>query len=271
MVKDRDETLTAMREFAELMKATLAVYGKDASKPVIRIYWNSLKQFDIAMIRQAFSRWMTDPEQGRFSPKPADIIGIIQKRSGSLTWPSANEAWAMALPAQDEANTVVWTAEMAHAWNAASSIMNEGDKVGARMAFISAYERIVAVARETGKQPVWSVSEGWDPQSRTQAVEKAVNSGLLPAPQASKYLPAPTPLLGAPKVPSDRRQAMLSKIQAFTGQLLDRKSQGEKQKKEVWNEESERLQESLRQKYEEQQRQAADHGLNDQKSVRTDQ
>lgn len=263
MVKERSEAITVMREFAELMKATLAVYGKDASKPVIRIYWNSLKQFDIAMIRQAFSRWLTDPDQGRFSPKPADIIGIIQKRSGNPVWPTANEAWALALPAQDEANTVVWTAEITHAWNAASSIMNEGDKVGARMAFISTYDRIVAAARESGKQPIWSVSEGWDPQSRTQAVERAVNTGLLPAPQASKYLPAPVSSPDAPEVPSDRRQVMLSKIQTFSVELLDRKRQAEKQKQEEWNKESERLQECLRNEYEEQQQQAADHSLND--------
>lgn len=270
MVNAQDETLATMREFAELMKATLAVYGKDVSKPVIRIYWNALKQFDIAMIRQAFSRWMTDPEQGRFSPKPADIIGIIQKRAGGPVWISADEAWSLALPAQNEANTVVWTEEIARAWSAASVVMEEGDSVGARRAFILTYERLVNTARESGKQPVWSVSEGWDPQCRTQAVERAVNSGLLPAPQASKYLPAPTPLLGAPKVPSDRREAMLSKIQAFSGQLLDLKRQAEKQKKEVWNEESKRLQEGLQREYEQQQRQAADHGLDD-KTVRTDQ
>jgi hypothetical protein len=270
MLNDRAETLNAMREFAELMKATLAVYGKDASKPVIRIYWNSLKQFDIAMIRQAFSRWMTDPEQGRFSPKPADIIGIIQKRAGGPAWISADEAWSLALPAQNEANTVVWTEEIARAWSAASIVMQEGDPVGARRAFILTYERLVTAARESGKQPAWLVSEGWDPLCRTQVVERAVNTGLLPAPQASKYLPALTPLLGAPKVPGDRRQAMLSKIQAFSGQLLDRKRQIEKQKQEKWNEESKRLQERLQREYEEQQRKAADHGPED-NSVRTDQ
>lgn len=265
MVNDQDATLATMREFAELMKATLAVYGKDVSKPVIRIYWNSLKQFDISMIRQAFSRWMTDPDQGRFSPKPADIIGIIQKRAGGPTWISADEAWSQALPAQDEANTVVWTEEMARAWSAASVVMQEGDSVGARRTFILTYERLVSTARESGRLPVWSVSEGWDPHCRTQTVERAVSSGLLPAPQASKYLTA----LPAPDVASDRQQAMLSKIQDFSGRLLDRRRQAEMQKKEIWNEESKRLQERLRREYE-QQSQAADHSF-EPNNLRTDQ
>ncbi|CNI91284.1 hypothetical protein [Yersinia enterocolitica] len=138
------------REFAEIMKATLAIYGKDASKAVLELYWNALLPYDIDTVRKAFSNWLTDPDQGRFSPKPADIIRNIQNIAGKPDWLSANEAWALALPAQDEANTVVWTNEIAQAWSIAQPIMQEGDKVGARMAFIAAYERLTKAAQGTG-------------------------------------------------------------------------------------------------------------------------
>lgn len=38
------------REFAEIMKATLAIYGKDASKAVLELYWNALLQIGRAHV-----------------------------------------------------------------------------------------------------------------------------------------------------------------------------------------------------------------------------
>ncbi|WP_447875170.1 hypothetical protein [Serratia fonticola] len=256
MLNDQEQ-----EQLVKLLVATAEVLGHEMKPNAAMLMVEDLVPYSLPALQISLKKCRAELS-GKLTQK-----AIIERLEGSKRV-TANEAWAIALPAQDETNTVVWTAEIAQAWNIAQPIMQEGDKVGARMAFISAYERLMQADTVTTK---WLVSEGWDTELRTRAVENAVSSGLLPAPQASKYLPAPVSLLGAPAVPSDRRQAMLSKIQAFTGQLLDRKSQAEKQRKEVWNEESERLQESLRQKYEEQQRQAADHGLDDQKSVRTDQ
>ncbi|MFJ5320329.1 hypothetical protein [Pectobacterium parvum] len=156
---DERTELAAKREFAELLKATLAVYGKDSSKSVIRLYWNAVGSFDIGLIRQALSQWITDPDQGRYAPKPADIIRNIQRLTGRPSWVSANEAWAIALPAQDEANTLIWTAEIAQAWRVAEPIFSDGDRVGARMAFIAAYDRLVATAQSSGVLPQWTLRD----------------------------------------------------------------------------------------------------------------
>lgn len=88
--------------------------------------------------------------------------------------PSADEAWALSLKAQDEAETVVWTQDMAEAWVICKPVMDSGDEVGARMAFKAAYDRICA----QGRPVKWIVSEGWDPERRLVAIEKARSIGL---------------------------------------------------------------------------------------------
>ncbi|CNL87255.1 hypothetical protein [Yersinia pseudotuberculosis] len=252
------EAETEKREFAEIMKAILAIYGKDGSKAVLKIYWNALLPYDIETVRQAFSNWVIDPEQGRFSPKPADIIRNIQNIDGKPDWLSANEAWALALPAQDEANTVVWTNEIAQAWSIAQPIMQEGDKIGARMAFIAAYERLAKAAQGTGRSPSWSVSEGWDKETVKRTVEQAVTTGLLPRPKAEKYqLLLPEKGKAGNEVPT--------KIRQFLDELKGRIKQDQEARESTWRDESIRLQASLEHKYQESLLQTADHGLQNNK------
>lgn len=91
-----------------------------------------------------------------------------------------NEAWAIAIKAMDERETVVWTQPMAEAWGCAQLIMQAGDEVGARMAFLSAYDRRVATARADGLRPKWFPSLGHDPAKRAAALEAAADRLRLP-------------------------------------------------------------------------------------------
>lgn len=106
--------------------------------------------------------------------------------------PSGDEAWAIALQSSDEAETVVWNGEIQQAMAAARPIIEAGDKIGARMAFRDAYERIVRTNREAGIVPKWEASLGWDKERRALAIESAHNLGLLSAPQVAALLPAPS-------------------------------------------------------------------------------
>ena len=94
--------------------------------------------------------------------------------------PEANEAWALALQSQDERESLVWTTEVATAMEAARAILDAGDKVGARMAFISSYERLVSAARDQDIPVKWSLSMGWDVQGRALALEQAVRLERIP-------------------------------------------------------------------------------------------
>lgn len=183
------------KEFAEILGTVMSLYGKDATKPLLLLYWNALARFTIGDVRTALNIWVQDPKQGTFMPKPADIIRTIGERlePQQPKWISANEAWAIALPAADEAETVVWTQEIAKAWAISKPILEAGDKVGARMAFIPAYERFVESARNEGRLPQFEISAGWDADRRDRAVTNAVTAGILiDVPKAQQSLPAPT-------------------------------------------------------------------------------
>lgn len=101
--------------------------------------------------------------------------------------PGPDEAWAM-IP-QDEAASCVWTDEMARAWGVARHLLREGDRVGARMAFKDAYNRMVAEARDQGTAPNWTPSLGHDKAGRAEALEDAVSKGRLTYEHATELAP----------------------------------------------------------------------------------
>lgn len=178
------------RPFADLLSDLAEVYDKPPlTKTKLQAYWSVLERYPLQAIEAARDLHLADPDRGRFMPMPADLAGkvreIIDRSTGR---PSADEAWALALQAADEDDTVVWTDEIAQAYGAASEILMAGDKVGARMAFRAAYERITSEAAGPAK---WQVSLGHDPERRETAITKAVQVGRLNHEQAARYLPAP--------------------------------------------------------------------------------
>ena len=115
----------------------------------------------------------------------ADILQRVQSHDGR---PGKDEAWAIAMTTNDEFETVVLTDEIQLALSAAKAVLDAGDKVGARMAFISAYERFVGQSREDAKPVSWHVSVGFDATRRIQAVTKAMELKRIPRESAQKYL-----------------------------------------------------------------------------------
>lgn len=105
--------------------------------------------------------------------------------------PGSDEAWAIAMEAQDEAMTVVWCDEMRQAFAVARPVLSEGDKVGARMAFKNAYERLVRDAKMQNKPARWYPSLGWDADHRRAVLTQAVEIGKLSAQSVAGLLPAP--------------------------------------------------------------------------------
>lgn len=116
------------------------------------------------------------------------LAAILQRVHGADGRPEPNEAWAIAMQSMDEAETVLMTPEIQKAAAAAAPIYQAGDKVGARMAFISAYERFTGAARQEAQPVNWSLSLGYDQASRTRAIQEARVLGRLPAPAATLLL-----------------------------------------------------------------------------------
>ncbi len=153
------------------------------SEAVLRLWWNALERYPWNVVEQAL---FTHAASCKFAPKPADIIERLVTGDGR---PSPDEAWSIAIQADDEGVTVVWTTEIAEAFAIAKPVLDAGDGIGARRTFLSAYERTVSVARNRLEPASWSVSLGHDPQLRRIAIEHAVDHGLLPPAQAKRWLP----------------------------------------------------------------------------------
>jgi len=171
---------------AELIAKTAEMYGRKMSESALEMYCAAMRQYEVDEVRAALDAHMRDQDTGRFMPLPAHLIGHLQAKDGR---PTADEAWAMC--PRSEYESVVWTEEMAQAFGVASALLEHGDQVAARKAFIDRYEGLVASARAAGLPVKVTPSFGFDVAGRESAVRRAVERGLLPADKAQVYLPAP--------------------------------------------------------------------------------
>lgn len=67
------------REFALMLRDVYLFYGKDKefSDTAVDIWWQAMKPFDFAAVRESFGRHAVNPDKGSFMPKPADIVRMM--------------------------------------------------------------------------------------------------------------------------------------------------------------------------------------------------
>jgi len=162
------------REFVEIMKTTADLYDKEIKVERLAVYWDALKNRNIEEVKIAINRHVQDENRGRFFPLPADISAQLPKNK---LWPDADEAWAMC--PKDEYSSAAMCEEMSKAYGIASDLIGSGDMIAARMAFKSAYSRIVEESKMQGKKPHWFASLGFDKEGRFEAQEKTVEMNNL--------------------------------------------------------------------------------------------
>ena len=173
------------QRFAELLDDLGLIYDREVSVGLKRLYWEDLGAYPIAAIEAACQAHRRDTDRGRYFPKPADLLARL---GGQATHIPAEAAWSIALASMDEDRTIVWTGEIERAREAARPLWEIGDNIGARLAFVKAYEALLLTSQQP---PRYKVSVGNDPAQRHEAVAGAVRDGLLTADQAQHYLPAP--------------------------------------------------------------------------------
>ena len=84
-----------MDKFASILTGIGEVYSKTISSPLISIFWNSLKNYEIDVVEDAVQRHVINPDTGQFMPKPADIIRMIEggsKDAAAVAWSKFDEA-----------------------------------------------------------------------------------------------------------------------------------------------------------------------------------
>lgn len=175
---DYTEFANAWANAHEVMPA-----GKVLSNGAMKAVFEALRHYPLDMLLPAIKRHI---QTAQFAPAPKDIIDMLEMKQKRLT---ADEAWAM-MP-RDETETVVWTDEMAQAYGIAYDLIVDGDRIAARMAFKSAYERLCDEATVIGKPVRWSVALGYDKTKIEPVLQQAVQLGRISRESVKHYLPAP--------------------------------------------------------------------------------
>ncbi len=174
------------KRFSEILRGCAATIGTTVDNDRLAGMWQLLYHLTVAELEQAVGRHMQDTRRGRYFPAPSDILAYCQ---GS-TEISGNEAWSIAIQSFDEKQTVVWTQAMAEARMEATPVWESGDKIGARMTFLAAYERI---RNQANKAQQWTVCLGFEQSGREAPIQAAVNAGRLQLENVKHMLPAPAP------------------------------------------------------------------------------
>jgi len=88
------------REFQEIVLATAELYSTvkkiEVTPIMLKLFFSSLKDFDIKQVSYGFEQHLSDPVDGKFFPKPANIIKHLQTGDIS-TEDKAMLAWSQVI------------------------------------------------------------------------------------------------------------------------------------------------------------------------------
>jgi len=176
------------QEFFNVITKTSDLYDKKISKERVSVYWDALCHRDLDDIKSAINKHIQDSNRGRFFPLPADVSAQLPKELDA--WLNANEAWAVC--PKDEYTSAASCDEICQARDVAKDLINMGDMVAARMAFIEHYNRLMQAAKDEGRKPTWFPSYGFDKETRYAADREVVERKNLALPPGQKLaLPEP--------------------------------------------------------------------------------
>ncbi|WP_164087187.1 hypothetical protein [Stenotrophomonas maltophilia] len=167
----------------ELLVATAEVIG-DTLRPTAAAFMvGDLAGYPLPLLAKALAGCRRELK-GRLS-----LAAILERIDDGH--PAPNEAWAVAIRAADEAVTLVWTEQTRDAWAAALPLVEAGDKIAGRAAFLEVYTRLVKEARAAGICAIYQPSLGHDSAGRDCALRQAVAAGRLTHQQVSEHLALP--------------------------------------------------------------------------------
>lgn len=129
------------------------------------------------------------------------LVKLRREHSGRLTLaaimsriddgrPTADEAWVM-IPKSEE-HTAVITQDTMNAMCVSDPLREDGDVVGAHIAFKDAYKKSVSDAKIAGTPVKWIITIGWDKSMRAGIVAEAVKLGRITEEKAMACLPEGT-------------------------------------------------------------------------------
>lgn len=171
-----------MQHSENLLKAiavTAELTDTDLSEAAARVMAEDLAMYPEKQVLGALIRCRRELK-GRLR-----ISDVIERLDDGR--PGPEEAWAM-IPRNEE-GSVVWTREMAEAFGVVYTMIEDGDMVAARMAFIETYKSKCSEARNNSVPIKWEASLGHDKNGREHVLIDALEKGRLPASQVAILLP----------------------------------------------------------------------------------
>lgn len=86
------------KQFSMLLQSVMDYYKQDTSPFLVSIFWEGLKGYDYEQVAKALTNHATNPDNGQYAPKVADIVRIL----GGTTTDKARVAWGKVFAAMGE-------------------------------------------------------------------------------------------------------------------------------------------------------------------------
>lgn len=169
----------AERELAEAVAATAELCGQMLSPTAIQMLSRDLASLDRKAVMAALARCRAE------LPRALNVGEILSRVEDGR--PGAEEAWNM-LPTS-EADSVVWTSEMAQAWANVSMDLLDAERERAHAIFVQGYTHAVLMARCRREKVTWIPSLGTDPVQREQVLLDALQKERLTPDYVKVLLP----------------------------------------------------------------------------------
>lgn len=171
--------MQASETLLQAIAVTAELTRTELSKAAARVMAEDLAQYPEPQVIAALARCRRELN------RPMAIADVIARLDDGR--PGPEEAWAM-LP-KDEADSVVWTREMAEAFGVANPLIQSGDVIQARMAFVEVYRKLCQQARDARADVRWEPSLGHDQAGREAVLLEAAEKGRLTAQHVAGLLP----------------------------------------------------------------------------------
>ncbi len=184
------------QRFFELLDLTYDMIGVGPAKIISAaakaMFYQDLERYPLDLIEASLAAHRQDPERGKFTPKPADIVYQIERRR-KVSWLSADEAWAQVPKIEGQPGLLNDVTAQALAVANQFLSLPKPDMTAARMAFKGCYDRLVERAKLERRGPVYFVSPGGSYEEQEAVKEEGQRLGLLTAPAKVPELALSTP------------------------------------------------------------------------------
>lgn len=82
-------------QFRQMIAATYTLYGRELNAPALSLWFEALKRYELRVISSALSAHCTNPDNGQFLPRPADVVKMIDGGSDDaalIAWHKVDRA-----------------------------------------------------------------------------------------------------------------------------------------------------------------------------------